>query len=178
MIYWKGVLYVLAYIKGTPWKGLIYQKFGYLKIVVYYDTSYVGDKGNKKSTSGYCTCVGGNLITWRSKKQNVVSKSNTEVDYRSMTKANCEIIWLKPLLIELGVLVQTSMSMHCDNQVTIFITSNSVFHERTKHSKVDCHCVRDMVMKGIISNFICFVLRSAYRYLHYGSSLRYFLGSL
>ena len=67
-----------------------------------------------------------------------------------MTQTTCEMIWLKSFLPKLGV-VQTPMSKHYDNQTAIFIISNLVFHERTKHIEVDCHHVRSTVMKGIIS---------------------------
>ena len=68
MVHWKGTLHVLVYIKGTLGKGLIYQKHGHLKIEAYSDSSYAGNKGDGKSTLGYCTYVRGNPITWRNKK--------------------------------------------------------------------------------------------------------------
>ena len=53
--------------------------------------------------------------------------------------------------LELDFTVQFLMSMHCDNQTTIFIANNPAFHECTKHIEVDCHYVKDTVMRGIIS---------------------------
>ena len=73
----------------------------------------------------------------------MISRSSTEVEYRSMTQTTCEIIWLKSLLTELGILVHIPMPMHCDNQVAIFIANNPVFHERTKHIEIDYHYIRD-----------------------------------
>ena len=60
---------VLTYIKGTLWKGLAYQKHEHLNIEAYLDSSYVGNKGDRKSTFGYCIYVGGNLITWRARSR-------------------------------------------------------------------------------------------------------------
>ena len=67
-VHWLEVIRVLTYVKTAPGKGLVYKKNGHLLIKAYSDSNYVGDRGNRKSTSGYYTYVGGNLVTWRSKK--------------------------------------------------------------------------------------------------------------
>ena len=61
------------------------------------DSGYAGDRGDMKSTTGYCTFVGGNLVTWRSKKQDFVSRSSAETEYRAMTHISCEMVWLKKI---------------------------------------------------------------------------------
>ena len=101
--------------------------------------------------SGFCIYVGDIVVTWRSKKQNVVSRSNAEAEYRSMAQTTCEMMWIRSLLLELGFPIETPMPMNCDNQAVIFIANNPIFHERTKYIEVDCHYVRDMVMKEVIS---------------------------
>ena len=85
------------------------------------------------------------------KKQNVVSKSSAEAEYKSMTHIACEMMWNKSLLLELGFTIEMPILMHCDNKTTIFIADNPTFHERTKYIEVDYHYVRNMVMKEIIS---------------------------
>jgi len=62
-----------------------------------------------------------------------------------MASTASELIWLKSLLIDLGVFHPQPMFLCCDNQVAIHIASNPVFHERTKHIEVDCHYVREQV---------------------------------
>ena len=59
--------------------------------------------------------------------------------------------WIRPFLLELGIAVEMPIPMYCDNQAAIFIANNLTFHERTKYIEVNCHYVRDMVMKGVIS---------------------------
>ena len=63
VVHWEGPLRVLVYIKRAPGKGLIYRRHDHLCIKAYSDVGYAGDKGDRKSTTGYCTYVGGNLVT-------------------------------------------------------------------------------------------------------------------
>ena len=67
-----------------------------------------------------------------------------------MAQTAYEMVWLRSFLSELDFSMRTPMAMHCDNQVAIFIANNPAFHERTKHIEVDCHYVRNLVMKGVI----------------------------
>lgn len=65
---------VLKYLKGCPGTGILYRKFGHTQVEIYADVDWVGSLTGRKSTSGYCSLVGGNLLTWRSKKQSVVAR--------------------------------------------------------------------------------------------------------
>ncbi|KAK4407480.1 Retrovirus-related Pol polyprotein from transposon RE1 [Sesamum angolense] len=113
-----------------------------LRILKYYARS----KNDRKSTSGYYTYVGGNLVTWRSKKQTIVARSSAEAEYRAMAHTTSEILWLKNLLKELSFMYDDPIPMHCDNQAAIHIASNPIFHERTKHIEIDCHFVHEAIM--------------------------------
>ncbi|CAL8115437.1 unnamed protein product [Prunus armeniaca] len=79
-----AVMRILAYLKSTPGKGVLYRKNGHLRIEGFTDADWAGDVTDRRSTSGYFTFVGGNLVTWRSKKQKVVSQSSAEAEYRGM----------------------------------------------------------------------------------------------
>ena len=100
--HWLAVIRVLGYIKSCPGKGLVYRKHGHVYISRYSDSGYAGDRGDMKSTTGYYIFVGGNLVTWRSEKQDIVSRSSAEAEYRAMTYTTCEMVWLQNLLMELG----------------------------------------------------------------------------
>ena len=121
---------------------MLYEKRGHTQIVCYSDADWAGSPIDRRSISGYCVFIGGNLISWKNKKQDVVAKSSTETEYRAMTLATCELIWLKHLLQELRVGKDEQMELIYDNQAALHISSNPVFHERTKHIKVDCHFIR------------------------------------
>lgn len=79
----------------------------------------------RKSTSGYLTFVGGNLVTWRSKKENVVALSSAESEYRTMHQGVTELIWLKIELYELGFGPEEPMVLFCDNKAAIEIASGT-----------------------------------------------------
>lgn len=89
-------------------------------------------------------------ISWKSKKQTTISKSSSEAEYRAMAHATAELTWLVRLLEELGITDLKPIKLHCDNQSTLHIAKNSVFHERTKHIEIDCHFTRDKVMERLI----------------------------
>ena len=86
-----------------------------------------------------------------SKKQSVVSWSNAESEYLAMTQSLCEIMWIRQLFIEVDIETSVVAKLCCDNQATIHIASNPIFHERTKHIKIDYHFVREKIQLGLIS---------------------------
>ena len=90
-------------------------------------------------------------MLWKSKKQNVVSRSSAESEYRAMAQSVCEIVWIYQLLSEMGFNVTVPAKLWCDNQVALHIASNPVFHERTKHIEVDCHFIREKIQEGLVS---------------------------
>ena len=59
------------------------------QVMGYCDANWAGKEIDRKSTTGYCTFVGGNLVTWKSKKQSVIART-AEAEYRSMASAACE----------------------------------------------------------------------------------------
>ena len=67
-----------------------------------------------------------------------------------MASTACELVWLKQLLQELQFGDVTQMTLVCHNQTAFHISSNPVFHERTKHIEIDCHFIREKVMSGDI----------------------------
>lgn len=105
---------ILRYLKSAPGKGLLFSNHDHLKVEGYTDADWAGSADNRRSTSGYFTFVGGNLVTWRSKKQPVVSRSSAEAEYRGMAYGVCELLWLRNLLKDLGFKPRVEMNLYCD----------------------------------------------------------------
>ena len=143
--HWDAMIRILRYIKGAPGQGVLYENRGHTQIIVYCDADWAGSPTNRRSTSGYCVFIGGDLISWKSKKQDVVAKSSAEAEYQAMALATCELIWLKQFLQELRFGKDGQMTLVCDNQATLHIASNPVFHKRTKHIEVDYHFIREKI---------------------------------
>ncbi|CAM8957622.1 unnamed protein product [Rhodiola kirilowii] len=149
--HWKAVEQILGYLKGSPGRGIVYGSHGHENIECFSDADWAGSKEDRRSTSGYGIMFGGNLISWQSKKQKVVSRSSAESEYRAMSTSTCEIVWIHQFLTEIGLKVSVPAKLWCDNQAALHISSNPVFHERTKHIEIDCHFVREKVQLGLIT---------------------------
>ena len=92
--HYAAVLCILRYLKGTLFHGLFYSTQSPLVLRVFSDADWVGDPTNRKSTTGYCFLLGSSLISWRSKKQTHVARSNTEAEYRALADITSELLWL------------------------------------------------------------------------------------
>ncbi|CAN6725348.1 unnamed protein product [Malus baccata var. baccata] len=93
-----AVMRILTYLNFAPGKGILYGKHGHLKVEGFTNAYWVGNVTNRRSTSGYFTFVGGNLVTWCGKKQKVVPRLSAEAEYRGMAHEICELFWLRKLL--------------------------------------------------------------------------------
>ena len=140
----NAVMRILRYLKSALGKGILFTKnVDCQSVDVYSDADWVGAINDKRSTSGYCTFVGGNLIIWRSKKQNVVARSSAEAEFRGMALGICEALWLRRLLMDLGYLPRQPIRLYCDNKAVCDIAHNPVQHDRTTHVEVDRFFIKE-----------------------------------
>ena len=116
---------------------------------IYNDADWTGSIQDWRSTFGYCSYVWGNLVTWLSKKQSVVSRNSAEVEFRAMANGFYEGIWLRRLLLDLKINVEKPIKVPCDNQSAISIAKNLVHHDQTKHVKIDRHFIKEKLEEGV-----------------------------
>ena len=92
----------------------------------------VGDKDSRRRTTGYVFTVGGTLVSWISKLQQVVALSTMEAEYVAAIEASEEMIWLQRFMEEL-VKKQENSRLYCHEQSSIHLAKNSTFYSNTKH---------------------------------------------
>jgi hypothetical protein len=145
---------VLRYLKGTPDPGLLFTP-GPIQLNAYCDSDWAGDPTDHRSTSGYGVFLGHCLLSWQAKKQPVVSRSSTEVEYRAMAIATAELYWLRMLFRELNISLNNPPTLWCDNMGALALASNPIYHARTKHIEVDYHFIREKILhKDMLASYI------------------------
>ncbi|PKU61450.1 Retrovirus-related Pol polyprotein from transposon TNT 1-94 [Dendrobium catenatum] len=140
---------LLRYIKGTLEFGLPISRSS-LQLRTYSDADWASDPVTRKSTTGFCTFLGDTLVSWTVKKQNTVSRSSTESEYRALASATADTIWIKRLIKEFSIDHKNPVDVFCDNTSTIALANNPVFHARTKHIEIDQRFVREHILNNTI----------------------------
>ncbi|CAA7043802.1 unnamed protein product [Microthlaspi erraticum] len=139
---------ILRYIKGTISQGLHITPSKTTTLTAYTDADWGGCPNTRRSTSGFCVYLGDNLISWSSKRQPTVSRSSAEAEYRGVANVVAETIWVRNLLLEIHCPIQTATIVYCDNVSAVYLSTNPIQHQRTKHVELDIHFVREKLALG------------------------------
>jgi hypothetical protein len=95
---------VLRYLKASPGQGLFFPSSSDFRVKAFCDANWAGYVDTRRYITGYCVLIGDAIVSWKSKKQQTVSKSSAESEYRAMASTCCEVTWLFSLLKDLQVL--------------------------------------------------------------------------
>ncbi|CAI7803196.1 unnamed protein product [Closterium sp. NIES-53] len=144
--YWSAAKRVLRYLKGTQDYVLTLGGSSPVRLEGYNDSSYADDQSDRRSFQGYCFTLGSGVVSWRSTRSSSVSLSTCEAELYAGTMAAQEARWLSFLLAELGY-PQPAPTIWCDNESTIHLTKDPVFHGRTKHIEVRHYFLRELVQR-------------------------------
>lgn len=139
---------VLRYLKATPGQGFFLLSFGSLHLITYCDASWLSCRTTRRSCTWYFISLGGSPVSWRTKKQTVVSRSSAEAKYKSMASTVCEVLWLRWLLQDLDADQNGPTRLMCDNETARHIAANPIYHERTKDVEMNCYFVHERIHSG------------------------------
>ena len=150
LVHFLAVKRILRYIKGTANYGLTYYRDS-LDLKAFSDANWARDPNDRRPTTGLVVFLGSNPISSSSKKQQIVSRSSTEAEYRALSSTTTKLDWLKQLMAFMQIPTSQTPVIFCDNIFVIALSFNSVKHQRTKHIEIDVHFVRERVA----SNQLC-----------------------
>ncbi|GJS62213.1 retrotransposon protein, putative, ty1-copia subclass [Tanacetum coccineum] len=144
--HWEAVKWILKYLRGTANVDLVYgtDRGNHVNITGFVDSDYTKNPDKGRYITSYAFLVHGCVVSWKAMLQHVMALSTTEAEYMALTEAVKEVIWLRGLLEELGVELNT-VEVNCDNQGAFHLSRNHVFHERTKHINVRYHFIREVL---------------------------------
>jgi histone deacetylase 1/2 len=150
-VHWMAVKRILRYLKQSTNLGLKISRSSSLRVSAFSDADWAGCSDDRRSTGGFAVFFGANLVSWSARKQATVSRSSTEAEYKALANATAEVMWIQTLLMELGVSAPKAATLWCDNIGAKYLSSNPVFHARTKHIEVDYHFVRERVAMKLLN---------------------------
>ena len=165
LIHWNAVLKIFRYLKYTGPMGITYRSLvdcvdtqmvmfksandlgtmGNPILSGYSDANYARDIDTRRSTSGFIFMLAGAPISWQSRAQATVALSSTEAEYIAFAGAAQEAVWLLQVLREFKFGMNSPVVVYEDNQSTIKLVENPVFHKRSKHVDIKYHFVRELV---------------------------------
>ncbi|GJV06963.1 putative ribonuclease H-like domain-containing protein [Tanacetum coccineum] len=145
----SAVKRIFRYLKGKPKLGLWYPRVSSFDLESYSDSDYAGANLDRKSTTGGCQFLGRRLISWQCKKQTIVATSTTEAEYIAAASCCRQLLWIQNQMLDYGFNFMNT-KIYIDNESTICIVKNPVYHSKTKHIAIRHHFIRDAYEKKLI----------------------------
>ncbi|CAM8975689.1 unnamed protein product [Rhodiola kirilowii] len=146
--HWPAIKRILRYLKGSINSGLVLRPCTDSPLVAFSDAGWASNGDDCRSQHGFAIYYDVNLISWSSRKQDVVAKSSPEAEYRVIAFTATELIWIQQLVLELKASLTQPPIILCDNLSATYLSANPVFHHRSKHIKIDYYFVREQVAFG------------------------------
>nr|GFA88803.1 putative ribonuclease H-like domain-containing protein [Tanacetum cinerariifolium] len=148
-LYFQAVKRIYSYLKGQPKLGLWYPRESAFDLEAYLDSDYAGVNLDRKFTTKGCQFLGRRLISWQCKKQTIEATSTTATEY--VVAASCcgQVLWIQNQMLDYGFNFMNT-KIYIDNERTICIVKNPVFHSKIKHIKIRHHFIRDDYKKKLI----------------------------
>ena len=150
-LHWQAVYRILKYLKHTLDYGIHYT--GYPSVLEgFTDASWITDRSDHASTSGWIFTLGGGAISWGSKKQTCIADSTMASEFIALASCSKEAEWLRNLLIEIPLpKPMPSLSIHCDSEATLSRTYSQIYNGKSRHIGLRHSYVRQLLTDGVIT---------------------------
>jgi hypothetical protein len=76
------------------------------------------------------------MVSWCNRKKTSMALSIAEAEYIKLCVAVCEAVWLHNILAYAFGHEMDSTIIHCDNQIYVKLSENTMFHEKSKHIEI------------------------------------------
>ena len=157
--HWKAAKHVLWYLNSMKqhYLTLGLQSGNSNKLTIFTDSDWGCDIINRCSVSGYVFMLGDLVISWKAKQQPTVAASSTEVEYMSVSQTAHQGLWIRRLLIELGLnhIELDPTTMFLDNCGTVNLSKGSHHHDHTKHIDIQHHFICEHIEDGTFHIIHC-----------------------
>ena len=140
---------VFRYLSGTCDLGLVFGG-GDLELQGYCDANWGEDLEDRRSITGYVFVLNNAPVSWCTQKQPTVALSTQEAEYMSLSSACRELVWLRALLAELGIVYSSAIPLYNDNAAAIALARDPVQHRRNKHIDIRHHYIRELVRSKVV----------------------------
>ncbi|GJV60598.1 hypothetical protein Tco_1466698, partial [Tanacetum coccineum] len=145
----NAVKRIFKYLKGKPNLGLWYPRESFFDLEAYSDIDYARANLDRKSTTSGCQFLGSRLISWQCKKQTIVATSTTEAEYVAAASCCGQVLWIQNQMLDYGFNFMNT-KIYIDNESTICIVKNPMYHSKTKHIEIKHHFIQDSYEKKLI----------------------------
>ncbi|GJT29864.1 putative ribonuclease H-like domain-containing protein [Tanacetum coccineum] len=149
MSHLHAVKRIFRYLKGQHKLGFWYLRDSPFDLEAFSDSNYAGASLDRKSTTRGCQFLSKRLILGQCKKHTIVANSTSEAEY--VAAANCcgQVLWIQNQMLDYGFNFMNT-KIFIDNESTICIVKNQVFHSKIKHIEIRYHFIRDCYKKKLI----------------------------
>lgn len=149
--HWNAALRVVRYLKNSPGQGILLRADTELKLTAWCDSYWGSCPITNRSLTGWFIQLGGSPVSWKTKKQDVVSRSSCEAEYRAMADTVSELLWFRQIRPAMGIECTDPIVLYSNSLSVINLAANLVYHARTKHVGNGCHFIRDEIIRGTIA---------------------------
>jgi hypothetical protein len=148
---WSAITRILEYLFATKTVGITLGNSFKFQLTAFSDSDWAGDLQQRKSTTGFLIYCGDSLVSWASKRQQIVALSTTEAEFVAATEAVKDMIWCK-LLLDDAFNVPSQMKIFVDNQPAINLAKKQkTTRGRTKHIDVRMKFIQQMYTDKLLA---------------------------